>query len=123
MDVHRIFLLSPASCGGKRAQMLFNERASFELARRIRHEDGAPLGDVFTFLSGLYFRGKLAYARRFARPPEGTSGIFIITPNDGLEVPELSVDLAKLKAFAKVDIHQDEVRYKRPLLKDARVLA
>ena len=30
---------------------------------------GAPMGDVFSFMSGLYFRGKLAYARAFATPP------------------------------------------------------
>jgi hypothetical protein len=122
-SIHRVFLLSPASCGGKRAQLLFSEGASFDLARRIRAKGGAPLGEVFSFLSGLYFRGKLTYARRFARPPEGAPGVLVITPNDGLETPELSVDLRKLKRFAEVDIHQEEERYRRPLLKDARALA
>ena len=60
-----VFLLSPAHCGGKRAQLVLREQASFDLAVRLR-KDGATLGEVFTFLSGLYFRGKLAYARAFA---------------------------------------------------------
>src|SRR5438270_1706544 len=69
VEQRRIFLLSPASCGGKRAALLFNERAEFTVARRIRSEEGAPLGEVFSFLSGLYFRGKLNYARAFENPP------------------------------------------------------
>jgi hypothetical protein len=64
----RIFLLSPAHCGGRRAQMLVSERAQFELAHRLRTH-GATLAEIFTFVSGLYFRGKVAYARAFARPP------------------------------------------------------
>src|SRR5947208_1101769 len=41
----RVFLLSPANCGGERAQLLFSPRASFDLARRIRAPGGAPLGE------------------------------------------------------------------------------
>ena len=62
----QIFLLSPANCGGRRAAMVMSERATFDLALRLRTREGAPIGDVFAFLSGLYFRGKLAYARAFA---------------------------------------------------------
>src|SRR2546430_15407584 len=62
-DVHRIFLLSPAQSGGKRAQLLFNPKARFSLAHRLQHGEGVALGEIFSFLSGLYFRGKLAYAR------------------------------------------------------------
>src|SRR5438552_7980884 len=64
MQLQQVFLLSPASCSGQRAALLFNERAQFFLARRLRKE-GATLGEVFSFLSGLYFRGKLTYARAF----------------------------------------------------------
>ena len=70
---HQLFLLSPANCGGKRARIVMSEKASFELALRLRSTEGAPIGDVFAFLSGLYFRGKLAYARAFARPPDAAS--------------------------------------------------
>src|SRR5207249_9245689 len=65
----RIFLLSPATCSGLRAELLTSGRARFPLAERLRSPAGAPLGEVFSFLSGLYFRGKLTYARAFARPP------------------------------------------------------
>src|SRR5207253_9073079 len=70
----RVFLLSPANCNGKRAQLTLREAADFDLARRLRAE-GAPLGELFSFVSGLYFRGKLAYALRFAQPPAGTRGV------------------------------------------------
>ena len=36
---------------------------------------------MFSFLSGLYFRGKLAYAEAFARPPAGVCGVLVITPS------------------------------------------
>src|SRR4026207_1669321 len=84
---NRIFLLSPAHCGGRRAQMLINEAAQFELAERLRAKS-ASLGEIFTFLSGLYFRGKLAYSLAFARPPEGWPGAFVITTNRGLLPPD-----------------------------------
>src|SRR6187401_3331831 len=66
----RVFLLSPANCSGRRAKQVLSPRSSFDLAERLRSREGAPLGDVFAFVSGLYFRGKLTYARRFAAPPD-----------------------------------------------------
>jgi len=66
-----LFLLSPARCGGERGVLLASERGKSELAQQLRTPEGAPLGDVFAFLSALYFRGKLTYARAFARPPRG----------------------------------------------------
>src|SRR5215211_8454281 len=79
-SVRRIFLLSPAYAGGERARMILRDQAQFPLARRLRAKSGAPIADVFTFLSGLYFRGKVAYANTFARPIRGTSGVLVITP-------------------------------------------
>jgi hypothetical protein len=120
--VSRIFLLSPAHCGGERAALVLSERARFDLALRLRAA-GAPLGEVFSFLSGLYFRGKLAYAHAFARPPAGLPGVYIITPSDGLELPESAVDLARLRRFGSVDIRADDARYRRPLMRHVRLLA
>jgi hypothetical protein len=117
--VSRIFLLSPAHCGGERAQLVFNPAATFPLAQRLRQRGGAPLGDVFTFLSGLYFRGKLAYARAFQSPPEGVPGILVITTNDGLRSPEHRVSLATLRRYGRGNIDEDDARYRRPLLRDA----
>ena len=48
--MNRVFILSPASCRGQRARLLFNERAAFEAARRLRSPEGLPLGDAFAFL-------------------------------------------------------------------------
>ena len=124
MGKSRIFLLSPASSNGKRAALLFNPRADFTLAQRVRSESGAPLGEVFSFLSGLYFRGKLTYARAFENPPsEVISGIQIITPSDGLCPPDLMVTLEDLEAFAEVPIGADESLYRVPLERDAMALA
>jgi hypothetical protein len=120
----RIFLLSPASCGGKRAALLFNPRAEFVVAKRVRSDEGAPLGEVFSFLSGLYFRGKLNYARAFENPPpRESSGVHIITPTDGLSSPGLMVTLDDLERFATVPIAADESRYRYPLERDAKALA
>ena len=66
----RIFVLSPAYAGGARARMIMSERAQFDLARRLRSNEQPTLGEVFTFLSGLYFRGKIAYANAFADASE-----------------------------------------------------
>lgn len=118
----RVFLLSPASTRGERSQLVFNPEAQFELALTLRTPEGAPLGDVFSFLSGLYFRGKLTYARMFAKGPEGVPGALVITPSDGLVPPEEHVTLDRLRRFSRVPIDTGEVRYRRPLLRDARAL-
>lgn len=124
MSQRRIFLLSPASCGGKRAALLFNDRAEFDIARRVREQPGAPLGDVFSFLSGLYFRGKLAYAREFENPPPRRApGIQVITPTDGLYSPGSLVTLKDLERFATVPIDAEESRYRYPLERDAGEIA
>jgi hypothetical protein len=120
---HRVFLLSPAHCGGKRASYLFNDDATFDLARRLRAPGGVALGEVFSFVSGLYFRGKVAYAAAFARPPAGVSGSLVITTNRGLLPAETSVTLADLRDMGCVQIAENERRYRRPLARDARALA
>jgi hypothetical protein len=118
----RIFLVSPASCHGERAQLVFNPEARFPLARALRTREGAPLGDVFSFLSGLYFRGKLTYARAFERPPAGVPGTVVITTSEGLVSPDAKVTLRRLGRWAAVPIDADEERYRRPLLRDAELV-
>jgi hypothetical protein len=121
-----IFLLSPANCGGNRARIVLSERATFDLATRLRSEAGAPLGEVFSFMSGLYFRGKLAYSRAFAAPPEGVEldgGVFVITPNAGLRSPDTRVTVAAIQTFAGVDVSADNPAYRGPLERSARALA
>src|SRR5437667_10759902 len=105
---HRISLVSPAYVGGERARMILSDHAEFELPRKLRSKRGAPIAEVFTFLSGLYFRGKIAYANAFARPVPGIPGIFVITPTRGLVDASTRVRLDDLREFATVDIHGDD---------------
>jgi hypothetical protein len=103
--------------------MILRDEAEFELARRLRTKSGAPIADVFTFLSGLYFRGKIAYANVFARPLRGTSGVLVITPTRGLIDARTRIRLDDLREFAEVDIHQNDPRYRMPIERDAQYLA
>lgn len=119
--VHAVFLLSPANCAGKRAGLLMRPQARFDLAVRLRTE-GATIGECYSFMSGLYFRGKLAYARAFARPPEGVRGIHVIVPGMGLVSPDHEIDLEGLRAIAKIPVDPDDVRYAAPLHAHARRL-
>jgi hypothetical protein len=117
MTARRIFLLSPAHCGGKRAAILLSERAGFPLAQRLR-STGISLGEAFSFLSGLYFRGKLTYAGRFARPPKGQAGVHVITTDRGLLLPDTAIRSGDLRAFGTVDIRADSPVYRTPLERD-----
>jgi hypothetical protein len=123
MEAARIFLLSPANVGGKRAQMLLNPDAEFELALRLRTGAKVALGEAFAFMSGLYFRGKLAYARAFARVPAGQEGVLIITSNRGLVSADVPVTAEELRSFSAVPIDARDERYRRPLVRDALALA
>ena len=122
-EKNRVFLLSPAHCGGQRARLLLGGSGNFELARSLQSTGHATLGDVFSFLSGLYFRGKIIYARAFARPPAGATGALVITPNRGLLSADEPVTLDDLRAFAEVNIDANDVRYRGPLERDAYELA
>lgn len=114
----RLFLLSPASTSGERARILLRPEATFPLARALRSREGAPLGEAFAFLSGLYFRGKLTYARRY-----GPGRTFVITSTEGLWHPEHHVRAEHLRRFATVDIQRGGETFRRPLARDVRRLA
>jgi hypothetical protein len=122
MASHHVFLLSPASCHGKRARMLLREGAASELAIRLRN-GGAPLADVFSFLSALYFRGKIAYARAFASPPAGAPAIGVITSSRGFVDPDCVLTTLDLEEFARTDIGMDSPAYLEALAASARDLA
>ena len=119
----RIFLLSPAYCGGKRARLLLNAAAGFPLALRVGRGSGAEIGEVFSFVSGLYFRGKLAYSRAFAQPSRAQNGTMIITPTRGLLASETLVTREDLIEFALVDIAEHDSRFRNPFERDAAILA
>jgi hypothetical protein len=105
-----IFLLSPARVAGKRTDILLSPRASFELAKRVQ-TIGAPLGEVFTFLSGLYFRGKLIYANRYARPYKKLPGVYVIISNRGLVPVDTIVTKEDLISFGEIPIDPSDKRY------------
>ena len=104
-----------------RARLLLNPHAPFALARQF-HNAGLSLGEVFTFASGLYFRGKITYARRFARG-DRAEVIRVITTNAGLLDPSTRITPDALRVFGEVDIHEDNSTYYKPLRRDARALA
>jgi len=96
--------------------LLMRPQASFPLALTLRSKRGAALGDVFTFASGLYFRGKLAYTRAFGQG-------LVITPGAGLVDPDRPIGLRELKAWGRVRVDLADRRYRRPLERDAQELA
>jgi len=95
--------------------MVLHGHGTFELAVRFR-DRGAPIGELFAFVSGLYFRGKLAYARAFGRP-------LVIVPGLGLVPPETVVTAPDLVAIAEIGVAPGERRYTEPLERDAAALA
>ena len=109
-----IFLLSPASCAGTRAQLLLNSKTS-PLRERLAN-GGAPLGEVFTFMSSLYFRGKLAYANRFGRG-------YVITPGRGLLPADILIRVEDLRSMAEVPVDEAEPAFREPLVRDAMALS
>jgi hypothetical protein len=118
----RNFLLSPAYCAGRRAAILLRPGSTVGIARALQ-AGTLTLGEAFTFLSGLYFRGKLTYATMFGRGGGDAEGVFVITPTRGLLRPDLRVSAELLREFASVDISTDDSRYREPLERDLRGLA
>jgi hypothetical protein len=115
-------VLSPANLSGRRAKVLLNPKAKFDLARRLRSR-GAGLGEVFSFISGLYFRGKLAYASTFGEAvTDQNSRVLIITATRGLLAPSTVIKPEDLDEMATVPIRNSEPRYRLPLERDAMVL-
>jgi hypothetical protein len=122
LGTHRVFLLSPANVAGKRAKMLLNAEAAFELARRLHTGGKVTLGEAFSFMSGLYFRGKLAYARAFAHPPAGLDGAYAITSNRGLVPVDTLITAEELDSFSGDSIDARNRSYSDPLVRTALAL-
>src|SRR5256886_7618726 len=119
----QVFLLAPATPARTRAGFLLRTGARGRLGQRRRSPEGATIGEVYTFMSGLYLRGKLAYALAFAKPPDGCVGTQGIVPGLGLRAPHDTIDLDGLHAIARVPVDPEEQRYTRPLQRDAARLA
>jgi hypothetical protein len=115
-----VFLLSPAHAGGKRALQITNPASNGALAKRLHGGETVTLGELFSFLSGLYFRGKLAYAMRFAAAPEH---VLVITPHQGLLPASTPVSLDEFRSYSGVAIDAADPQYRRPLEIDLAGLA
>jgi hypothetical protein len=119
----RLFLLSPVRLDGARGRALLEQRSRTEVAQALETTAGAPIGEVFQYVSGLYFRGKLAYARRFARPPANVpwlgDGVLVITSNRGLVPAATRITRAHLEAFAETPISENVPAFTQALTRDA----
>jgi len=122
LELPLVFLLSPVNLRGRRGAMLFDPAAQFQLARELRSAQGAELGELFSFVSSLYFRGKLAYARAFGRAPLGQQAAYVISAGGGLCQPEERFSLVRLQGWAKVSIHHDNPHFTAPLIRHASEL-
>lgn len=90
---------------------------------KLRTPKGVMIGELFAFLSGLYFRGKLAYALRFADPPRGVDPALVITTDRGLVAVTEYVTVEALQQMGGVPIDQHDARYREPLEKSVAELA
>jgi hypothetical protein len=109
-----VFLLSPAHSGGRRAAMLLEPRSHFAAAAALA-AGTLTLGEAFSFMSGLYFRGKLAYASAFGHA-------LVITPTRGLVPADAIVSRELLREFSGIDIKVDDPRFRVPMQKTALAL-
>jgi hypothetical protein len=116
----RVFLLSPARIGGRRSDTLLRDEAQFELAVRLR-QGAATIAEIYAFISGLYFRGKVAYAEAFGASPEGVPPAVAIVPGEGLVPLNTIYNHQQLQAIGRVSI-EDTDRFTQPLLRDASKL-
>jgi hypothetical protein len=118
MSTH-VFLLSPANLGGVRAGYLISPQADFDAARLYRSETGVPIATAFAFMSALYFRGKIAYARHFAEP----ENVFVIAPGFGLVPPDWCMNEERMLEMKSTPVDAAIQRYRKPLERDASELA
>ena len=102
--------------------MIMNPEASFQLARTLSAPAGAPLGDVFGFVSGLYFRGKMTYARRFGHAQGGKESSFVMTAGGGLCSLDEPVTLARLRGWQSVAVDEQNPHFTAPLQRHASLL-
>jgi hypothetical protein len=114
----RRFLLSPARLDGVRGRWLRSARSRGLTARRLRAAE-LPIGEAFAFISGLYFRGKLAYARRFA-PARGEA--LVIAPGFGLVDLDWPLDSGRVRRMHAVGVDLSRSAYRQPLAAAAAAL-
>lgn len=118
----KIFLLSPASLNGERARQLLSPEARFDTALRYRSPEGVPIEEAFTFLSSLYFRGKIAYARRFVEPPGDLTGVLVIAPGFGFVPAGWHLTAERAETLRRTPIDLRNPGYVEPMRQHAETL-
>lgn len=123
-EAPKIFLLSPASLTGERARQLLSPDAGFDTARRYRSREGVPIEEAFTFLSSLYFRGKIAYARHFAEPPEDlpSAGVLVIAPGFGFVPEGWHLNKERMETLRRTPIDLKNPAYCEPMRQHSEML-
>ena len=101
--------------------MLVREGAAFDLAVKLR-AGRATIGEVYSFISGLYFRGKMAYTEVFRAAPADVPPALVIVPGAGLVPPETVVGIEQLEAIAGIPVSEDNPVYRDALLASARLI-
>lgn len=99
--------------------MLLNAGADFGLARALRSPQGAPLEKTFSFVSGLYFRGKAEYARRFGRVTAGRPSALVMTAGGGLCSLDETLTKTRLEAWQRVAVSEQNPHFTAPLQRHA----
>jgi hypothetical protein len=117
----RVFLISPARIGGPRSNTLLRHDADFDLAVRLQNGK-ATIGEAYSFISGLYFRGKMAYVEAFADPPLGAPAALVIVPGLGLVSPQTMFNAERLRGTGAVPVEESNPAFTVPLLRDAALL-
>jgi hypothetical protein len=101
--------------------MLLRERAGFEVAVRLR-QGTATIGEIYSFISGLYFRGKIAYVDAFRAAPPGVPPALVIVPGVGLVPPETPIAVEQLRAIADIPVDERNDTYRDALLEAATLV-
>ena len=101
--------------------MLTRAQASFDLAAKLR-EGTATIGEVYSFISGLYFKGKMEYTAAFSAAPPGVLPRLVMVPGAGLVPPEATVTIDQLQAIAEVPVDENNPMYTNPLTSAAQLL-
>ncbi len=114
-----LFLISPANLSGKRGQMLLNPSSGFALAQALRSAQGARLGELFSFVSGLYFRGKASYAQRFGHTPDGRPSAFVMTAGGGLCSLDERITRERLVGWQAISVNERNPQFTAPLIRQA----
>jgi len=117
----RIFLLSPANIRGIRGSQITSDGMPSSMAVRLRNQ-GVPLGEIFSFISGLYFRGKLAYAEKFSEVAADVRAAYVITASAGLVPCETLITRERLREISTGDVDPTNKRYRTPLDRDSAAL-